>query len=105
VRNQSADLKVAPLPGYVSNHVPRAGTGISADFRGCPGVALRRVGNTLVWGGRGQPQCEDWYKTIETVLDEGAKVVQEIENWLLSKRAKLFGRKSVPICKTISKRV
>jgi hypothetical protein len=77
VRNQSADLKVAPLPGYVSNHVPRAGTGISADFRGCPRLALRRVGN------------------IETVLDEGAKVVQEIENWLLSKRAKLFGRKSV----------
>jgi hypothetical protein len=57
VRNQSADLKVAPLPGYVSNHVPRAGTGISADFRGCPGVALRRVGNTLVWGGQAEQIC------------------------------------------------
>ena len=37
---------MAPLPGYVSNYVPRPGTGFSADFGGCPGVTLRRLGST-----------------------------------------------------------
>jgi hypothetical protein len=36
---------MAPLPGYVSNHVPCARTGFSADFGGYPGVALRRLGS------------------------------------------------------------
>jgi hypothetical protein len=35
--------ELAPLPGYVSNYVPRAGTSFSADFGGCAGVALRRL--------------------------------------------------------------
>jgi hypothetical protein len=33
------------LPGYVSNHLPCAGTGFSPDF-GHPGVALRRLGSS-----------------------------------------------------------
>ena len=42
---------MAPLPGYVSNHVPCAGTRFSADFRGYPGVALRRLGRSVRIGG------------------------------------------------------
>jgi hypothetical protein len=78
-------------------------------MRGIPHQELGEAGSGAVLhahriaDGRGQPQCEDWYKTIETVLDERAKVVQEIEDWLLSKRAKLFGRKSVPISIRIKK--
>jgi hypothetical protein len=36
---------MGPLPGYVSNHVPRARTPFSADFGGYSGVAFRRLGS------------------------------------------------------------
>ena len=34
---------LAPLPGHVSNHVPRPRAGLQADFGGCPGLAVRRL--------------------------------------------------------------
>ena len=34
---------LAPLPGYVSNYVPRAGTRLLSDFGGYPGPTLRRL--------------------------------------------------------------
>ena len=52
-RFRHCDPMMAALPGYISNHVPRAGTGFSADFGGYPGVALRRLGSTNQGGGLG----------------------------------------------------
>jgi hypothetical protein len=46
MRKQSAYLEMAPLPGYVSNYVPCAGTCFSGDSGGYPRVALRRLEST-----------------------------------------------------------
>ena len=35
---------LAPLPGYVSNHVPCSGTPFSADFGGSLGTSFRGIG-------------------------------------------------------------
>jgi hypothetical protein len=42
MENHGSNLWVAPLPGYVSNHVSCPGTSFSADIRGHPGTAVRR---------------------------------------------------------------
>src|SRR5215471_16947851 len=37
---RSANETMAPLPGYVSNHVHRAGTPVAADFGASPDLGL-----------------------------------------------------------------
>ena len=58
---------VAALPGYISNHVPRAGARFSADFGGCPGFTLRRLGSTA---------CVGWGRGIRAERNRSARVDQ-----------------------------
>ncbi len=39
-RGKAAQDQMAALPGYVSNHVPRAGASVSACFGGNQGLGL-----------------------------------------------------------------